>query len=65
MIEGADQVRAELRRRVMRSATKRVAHEIGVSQPVLSLVMNGRREPSERVAEALGFRRKIVFERVK
>jgi hypothetical protein len=62
--EGAAQVRAELRRRLSGRPTKQVAYELGLSQPVLSLVMNGHREPSERVAEALGFRRIVVFERV-
>jgi transcriptional regulator with XRE-family HTH domain len=62
---GADAVRAELRRRLStRGSSKRVAHALGVSISTLSKIAGGSLAPSEHVAEGLGFRRVIRFERV-
>lgn len=55
------QVMAELgRRTALRGSRKRVAHQIGVSEAALSMVLSGKRKPGERIAEGLGFRREWV-----
>jgi transcriptional regulator with XRE-family HTH domain len=65
MADGADQVRAELRRRTRRrGSAKRVAHELGITASQLSRIALGRLAPPEHVAERLGFRRIVRFERV-
>lgn len=65
MAEGADDVRLELHQRTRRRGmAKRVAHELGITTATLSRIANGRLAPSEHVAEALGFRRVVRFERV-
>lgn len=54
----------ELRRRTEgRGLRKRVAHDLGVSQATLSLVLRGLRRPSEQIARRLGFRARILWER--
>ena len=61
---GADQVVAELRRRLRpRGTSKRVAHELGVSTGSISQIASGYRLPSERVAKGLGFRKLVVWVR--
>lgn len=39
-----------------------LAREIGVSEPYLSDVLNGRREPGAKLLEGLGYRRVVVYE---
>lgn len=65
MIDGEEEVRAELRRRMARrGAAKALAFDLGVSRQALCNMRDGRRRPSPRVAEGLGFRRVSRFERV-
>jgi hypothetical protein len=65
MADGADQVRAELRRRTRaRGTAKRVAFELDISVSQLSRISTGKLAPPEHVAERLGFRRVVRFERV-
>lgn len=65
MTVGDDAVRAELKRRLARrGAAKQVAADIGVSPSILCRVAKGALPPSEKVAEGLGFRRVVAFERV-
>ena len=54
---------AELRRRTPRRGDrKRLAHQIGVPESVLSMVLNRKRPITDRIALALGYRR--TFERI-
>lgn len=62
--ENEDAVVAELRRRRQRwGASKRLAHEIGVSTSILCRVARGQLAPSERVAAGLGFRKVVRWEK--
>lgn len=44
---------------------KATAKELGISPQYLGDILAGRREISDRVAKALGFRRVVTFERLK
>lgn len=56
-LEGEDAVVAELNRRMpARGYAKRVAHDLGVSLNTVHAVASGKRAPSLRIAEGLGFR---------
>jgi len=56
-----EHVMAELRQRVSGSTQAAVARELGISLQHVNDLLNGRRKMSERVAQALGYRREIVF----
>ena len=56
-----EDVMAELRSRVAASTQRAVATDLGVSFQHLNDLLNGRRAMSERIAEAMGYERKIVF----
>ncbi|HEY1605604.1 MAG TPA: helix-turn-helix transcriptional regulator [Allosphingosinicella sp.] len=60
---GLDELAAEVRARApRRGMRKRLAHELGISQPTLSNILAGRRAPPARVLAKLGFR--LRFERI-
>lgn len=44
---------------------KATAEELGISPQYLGDILAGRREISDRVAKALGFRRVVTFEKEK
>jgi uncharacterized protein (UPF0210 family) len=53
----------ELQARITRRGeTSRVAHQIGVSQGTVSNILAGTSPIGDKVAEALGYRRRIFFE---
>lgn len=63
-IEGEDAVIDVLRQRApQRGMRKRLAHEIGVSEPTIAGVVTGHRPVSVKVGEALGFRLVSRWER--
>jgi transcriptional regulator with XRE-family HTH domain len=64
-IENEEAVLDALRRRLkVRGAARQIADAAGVTTALLSMIKGGRRRPNLRVAEALGFRRVVRFERV-
>jgi len=54
----------ELRARARKSSQKQVAAELKITPQFLSDVLAGRREITSRVANAMGYERKIVFTKV-
>jgi transcriptional regulator with XRE-family HTH domain len=63
-IENEDEVLAALHRRLaVRGGAQQLAEAAGVTRALLSMIKSGRRRPSLRIAEALGFRRVVRFER--
>lgn len=51
-----------LRRRIRRAGSQRAwAKEHRIDESVLSDVLNGRRDPSDRLCKALGVRRRLNF----
>ena len=59
----AEYVIEELRLRCSASSQAAVARELGISLQHVNDLLNGRRKMSDRVAQALGYRREIVFRR--
>lgn len=58
-------VRAELVRRCrQRGATSALAEQWGVSRPYLSMLKNGDKHITEKVARRLGFRKRVIWERI-
>jgi hypothetical protein len=56
----------ELHQRVRRRGDqKRVAHELGVGQGSLSNLLTAGRAPGKELAAALGYRRRVYFERIR
>ena len=60
-----DDVLAELRKRVAANGQKWVAVDLGLSSQFINDVLRGRREMSKSLAMALGYERKVYFERAK
>ena len=57
-----DEVLAVIRERTEASSIRQVSREVGVSAPLLSDMLQGKRAVSDRVAELFGFRREILTE---
>ena len=51
----------ELRGMAARSNQKTVARELGITSQTLSDLLNDRMDISQRIAEAMGYRREIIF----
>ena len=55
-----------LQKQIARAGSQNAyAREIGVSQPYLNDVMNGRREPGPAILRALGLEGVLMFEKKK
>ena len=59
-----DQMLGCIRERVGLTSQKRVAAGLGITPQFLNDVLRGRRDVSENLAMALGYRRCVYFERV-
>lgn len=46
------------------SSQSKVAKTLGISSPFLSDVLKGRRDISSRLAEAMGYKKIVMFERL-
>ena len=57
-----DEVLAVIRERTDSASIRQVAREIGVSAPLLSDMLQGKKAVSDRVAELFGFRREVLTE---
>lgn len=66
IIDGDEEVRAELNRRIRQrwGASKRLADQIGVTPSILCRMAKGQTPVTDRVAQGVGFRRVVKFERV-
>lgn len=51
----------ELRAMAAKSGQKAVAENLGIVRSTLSDLLNDRLDISERIAEAMGYRREIIF----
>jgi len=56
-----DDLLEELRAMAAKSNQKTVAAKLGVTSQTLSDLLNDRMDISERIAQAMGYRREIVF----
>ena len=54
-----------LRSRARQSSQKQVAAELGISPQFLNDLLWGRKEITPRVAEVMGYRREVVFVKVR
>ena len=54
-------LRKEIERMVSMTSQREVASRLGVSPSMICDVLMGRRDITERIAEALGYSRMIVF----
>jgi transcriptional regulator with XRE-family HTH domain len=60
-----EELMALLREKITQAGDQRkLAAQLGVSQPHLSEILNGRKEPAEKVLTALGLRRVVMFEKI-
>lgn len=55
----------ELRLRVKRGSQADIAREVGVRAPMISNVLNGRVLPCGKVLKWLGYKRVVIYRRVK
>lgn len=64
-VEGEAEVLLALQARLVgRGAARRLAKDLGVSEPYISSIKNGTRAMPPKVARALGFRRRSRWERL-
>lgn len=60
-----EELMALLREKIAEAGDQRkLAAQLGVSQPHLSEILNGHKEPAEKLLTALGLRRVVMFERI-
>jgi transcriptional regulator with XRE-family HTH domain len=57
----ADEMRDLIRAKARESTQKALAKQCGISEQYLSDVLLGRREPAEKLLEAVGFRRVVTY----
>ena len=60
----SDDLIEALKAGVSKTSQKDMAENLGVTPQFLNDVLRGRREISYRLAEAMGFRRLVLFERI-
>ena len=60
---GADEVRARLKAMAAElGSQKALAERAEISEPYLSDVLKGRRDPTDAVCRVVGLKRKVVYE---
>lgn len=54
----------ELRSMAAKSSQKEVAEQLGVTRSAISEILQGRMDISARIAEAMGYRREMMFHKI-
>lgn len=61
----SDRFIQELRMRIEEAGSQKAfAEAVGISEPYLSDILAGRREPGEKILKPLGLQRKVIYEEV-
>lgn len=62
-IHSADDLRSQLQSMVKASSNAEIAVQLGVTRSMVSDLLRGKRDFSERIARSMGYRREIIFRR--